>query len=65
MATRPSSVTGEGLSAGEGQRVALARAFLREARLVVLDEPTANLDPVNAYAVGEAMQRLAEGERCS
>ena len=49
------------MSAGEGQRVALARAFLREARLVVLDEPTANLDPVNADAVGEAMQRLADG----
>jgi len=58
------TVVGEGgrpLSAGEGQRVALARAFLREARLVVLDEPTANLDPVNAHAVGEAMQRLSGG----
>ena len=53
---------GRPLSAGEGQRLALARAFLREASLVVLDEPTANLDPVNAAAVAEAMQRLARGK---
>jgi ATP-binding cassette, subfamily B, bacterial len=33
------------LSAGQWQRVALARAFLRDAPLVVLDEPTASLDP--------------------
>ena len=33
------------LSAGEAQRIALARAFLRDAPLVLLDEPTANLDP--------------------
>ena len=57
------TVVGDGgrpLSAGEAQRVALARAFLRDARLVVLDEPTANLDPGNAYAVAEAMERLSD-----
>ncbi|MGH3037050.1 MAG: ATP-binding cassette domain-containing protein, partial [Gaiellaceae bacterium] len=49
------------LSAGEQRRLALARAFLRDASLVVLDEPTADLDPVSAELVGEAIARLSEG----
>jgi thiol reductant ABC exporter CydD subunit len=52
---------GRGLSAGQAQRVGLARAFLRDASLVVLDEPTAHLDADTAAAVGEAIARLAEG----
>jgi ATP-binding cassette subfamily C protein CydD len=52
---------GRPLSAGQSQRIALARAFLRDARLVVLDEPTANLDPANAEAVSDAMQKLSAG----
>ncbi len=52
---------GRGLSAGQAQRVGLARAFLRDASLVVLDEPTAHLDADTAAAVGEAIVRLAEG----
>jgi ATP-binding cassette subfamily C protein CydD len=55
------TVLGEGgrmLSAGQRQRVALARAFLRDARLVILDEPTANLDPESARLVGEAIEQL-------
>jgi len=55
---------GEGgmpLSAGEAQRIALARAFLRDAPLLVLDEPTAHLDPPAAEAVADAVQRLSAG----
>ncbi len=58
------TVVGEGertLSAGEVQRIALARAFLRDAALVILDEPTANLDPANAELVGEAIERIRVG----
>jgi thiol reductant ABC exporter CydD subunit len=58
------TVVGDGgrpLSAGERQRIALARVFLRDARLVVLDEPTANLDPANASAIADAMRQLSEG----
>jgi ABC-type transport system involved in cytochrome bd biosynthesis fused ATPase/permease subunit len=58
------TLVGEGgrqLSTGEAQRIALARAFLRDAPLVVLDEPTANLDPVSARAVADAVERLRPG----
>ena len=58
------TVVGDGgrpLSAGQVRRIALARAFLRDAPLVVLDEPTADLDPASAEAVGEAVARLLGG----
>jgi ABC-type multidrug transport system fused ATPase/permease subunit len=58
------TVVGEGgrpLSAGEVQRIALARAFLRDAALVILDEPTANLDPACAALVRDAVERLGAG----
>jgi ATP-binding cassette subfamily C protein CydD len=43
------------------QRLALARAFLRDAPLLILDEPTANLDPAAAEHVGRALDRLCAG----
>jgi thiol reductant ABC exporter CydD subunit len=52
---------GEGLSAGERQRVALARAFLRDAPLLLLDEPTANLDGKTEADVLDAVRRLSRG----
>jgi ATP-binding cassette, subfamily C, bacterial CydD len=58
------TVVGDGgrpLSAGERQRIGLARAFLRDAPLVVLDEPTANLDPANATRIERAVERLVDG----
>jgi thiol reductant ABC exporter CydD subunit len=51
---------GRELSAGEGRRLALARAFLRDAPLLILDEPTANLDPASAELVGDAIDRIRE-----
>ena len=58
------TVVGDGgrpLSAGERRRIALARAFLRDAPLVILDEPTADLDPVNARVIAGAVERLRHG----
>jgi ATP-binding cassette subfamily C protein CydD len=52
---------GHGLSSGQRQRVALARAFLRDAPLVLLDEPTARLDGASEEAVLDATRRLLTG----
>jgi ATP-binding cassette subfamily C protein CydD len=58
------TVVGEGgrpLSGGQTQRLALARIFLRDARLVILDEPTANLDRESEHLIQQAIDELAGG----
>jgi thiol reductant ABC exporter CydD subunit len=57
------TVVGDGgrvLSPGERRRIALARAFLADAPLVILDEPTADLDPASIAIVAAAVRRLAQ-----
>ena len=52
---------GFGLSGGQAQRIAIARAFLKDAPLLLLDEPTAHLDPQSEGEVLEGLRRLALG----
>jgi ATP-binding cassette subfamily B protein len=52
---------GAELSIGEWQKVALARAFMREAQIIVLDEPTSSLDAQAEYEVFRKFRQLARG----
>jgi ATP-binding cassette subfamily C protein CydD len=48
------------LSAGQVQRIAIARAFLKDAPLLVLDEPTSSLDPESETFIRQALERLMQ-----
>jgi ATP-binding cassette, subfamily B, bacterial len=49
------------LSGGERQRISLARAFLKDAPILILDEPTSSVDTKTEAAIMEAMERLMHG----
>jgi len=49
---------GMGLSGGQKQRLSIARAFLKNAPIVILDEITSNVDPINEYKIQKAMSAL-------
>ena len=53
---------GHELSVGEWQKVALSRAFMRDAEVLVLDEPTASLDAEAEYAVFQSFGELTAGK---
>jgi ATP-binding cassette subfamily C protein CydD len=57
----PLGERGSRLSAGQRQRIALARAFLRDAPLLLLDEPVAHLDPITARQIMDTIERLMSG----
>jgi ATP-binding cassette subfamily B protein len=52
---------GMSLSGGERQRISLARAFLRDAPVLILDEPTSSIDLKTEAGIMAAMERLMSG----
>ena len=59
--TRSSASAGRRCRAGRSRRLSIARALLKNAPILILDEPTAALDTVTEQAILEAMRRLMEG----
>ena len=57
----PIGERGARLSGGEAQRLAIARAFLKDAPVLVMDEPTSSLDPESEREIRAALERLARG----
>ena len=57
----PIGERGTTLSGGQRQRIGIARAFIRDAPILILDEPTASLDPESEQLVMEGLNRLMKG----
>ena len=57
----PVGELGDTLSGGERQRIGLARAFLHNSPLMLLDEPTSNLDSLNEGIVLKALKERTDG----
>lgn len=53
---------GEELSQGQWQKIALARAFMREAQLIILDEPASSLDAESEYEIFNNFKNLLKGK---
>ena len=54
--------TGVDLSGGEWQKIAIARAYMRDAQLLILDEPTAALDARSEFEVFQRFKELSHGK---
>ncbi len=54
--------TGIDLSGGEWQKIAIARAYMRDAQVLILDEPTAALDARSEFEVFQRFKELSEGK---
>ena len=57
----PLAEAGGSLSGGERQRLSIARALLKDAPILILDEPTSSLDAISEAAVFDAFRRLRQG----
>lgn len=55
----PVGENGVGLSGGQRQRISIARAFLKDAPIVILDEVTSNVDPINEVKIQKAISSLS------
>ena len=53
---------GVSLSGGEAQKIAIARAFYKDCPFAILDEPSANLDPIAEYALNQSMVKAADSK---
>lgn len=52
------------LSLGQWQKLAISRAFFKKSQIIILDEPTASLDPVAELDISSKIKELSEGKTC-